>query len=92
MPDPTLPNHVTIKSLCDSLSSHLKNKISLVRSVFSDHTLNRVQVDSPQVNSLLASSTPVTVDEVGKIIMFSPNNLCFQGARKSCSKMSKVSH
>ena len=34
------------------------------------------KVDSPQVNSLLASFTPATVDEVRKMIMLSPNKSC----------------
>ena len=96
MPAPSLPNLLSVKSLCDSFFSHFKNKISLVRSAFPDHTLNPVQVDSPQVNpvqvdspqvnpvqvdspqvnSLLASLTPAAVDEVGKIITFSPNTSC----------------
>ena len=53
-----------------------KNKIGLIRSAFPDDTLNPVQVDSPQVNSLFAFITPATVDEVRKIIMFSPNKSC----------------
>ena len=31
-PVPSLPNHVSIKSLCDSFSCHFKDKISLIRS------------------------------------------------------------
>ena len=57
VPAPSPPNHVSIKSLCYSFSGHFKNKTSLIRSAFPDHTLNRVQVDSPQVNVLLASFT-----------------------------------
>ena len=48
----------------------------MIWSAFLDHILNPVQVDSPQVNSLLASFTPATVDEVRKIIMSSPNKSC----------------
>ena len=73
---PTLPNHVSIKSLCDSFSSHFKNKFSMIRSTFPDHTFNPVEVDSPQVNSLLATFTPATVDEVRKVITSSPNKSC----------------
>ena len=51
VPAPTLHSHVSIKCLCDSFSSHFKN--SLIRSAFPDHSLNPVQVDPPQVNSLL---------------------------------------
>ena len=76
VPALTLPSHVSIKSLCDSFSGHFMNKISLIRSTFPDHTLNPVQVNSPQVNSLLASFTAATVDEVRKIIMSSPNKSC----------------
>ena len=76
MPAPTLPNHVSIKSLCDSFSCHFKNKISQIRSAFPDHILNPVQLDTPQVNSPLASFKPATVDEVRKIIMSSPNKSC----------------
>ena len=46
VPAPTLPSHVSIKSLCDSFSGHFKNKISLIRFAFPDHTLNPLQVDS----------------------------------------------
>ena len=73
---PSLPNHVLIKSLCGSFSSHFKNKISLIRSAFSDHTSIPVQVDYPQVNSLLASFTPASVDEVRPINMSSSNKSC----------------
>ena len=47
VPAPSLPNRVSIKSLCDSFSSHFKNKISLIQSAFPDHTLNPVQVFQP---------------------------------------------
>ena len=76
---PTRPSHVSIKSLCDSFSGHFKNNISLmtlIRSAFPNHTLNPVQVDSPQVNSLLASFTSATVDEVRKKLMSAPNKSC----------------
>ena len=71
-----LPNHVSIKFLCDSFSTHFKDKISLIRSAFPDHTLNTVNVDSPRVNSLLVSFEPATADEVKKIIMSSPIKSC----------------
>ena len=57
-PAPSLLNHVSIKSLCDSFSSHLKDKISLIRYAFPDHTLSTVNVDSLRVNSLLVSFEP----------------------------------
>ena len=76
VPAPTLPNHVSINQVCDSFSSYFKNKISLIRSAFPGHTLNPVQVDSPQVNSLLASFKPATADEVRKVIKSSPNKSC----------------
>ena len=41
-----------------------------------DHNFNPVQVDYPQVNTLLASFTPASVDEVREIIMSSPNKSC----------------
>ena len=72
----TLPSHVSVKFLCDSFSNYFKNKISLIQSAFPDHALNPVQVDSPQVNSLITSFAPATVDEVRKIIMSSPNKSC----------------
>ena len=75
-PVPSLPNHVSIKSLCDSFSSHYQYKISLICSAFQHHTLNTVNVDSPPVNSLLVSFEPATADEVKTIIMSSPNKLC----------------
>ena len=72
----TLPNQVSIKCLCHSFSCHFKNKISVIRSAFPDHTLNSVQVDCPQENYLLASFTSTTVDEVRKIIISSPIKSC----------------
>ena len=54
-PVPSLHNHVSIKYLCDSLSSHFKDKISLIRSAFPNHTLSTVNVDPPRVNSSLVS-------------------------------------
>ena len=76
---PSLPNHVSITSLRDLFSSHFMNKISMIQSAFSDHTLKPVQVDSLQVKSLLASFTSATVDDVRKIIMSSPNKSCNLG-------------
>ena len=75
-PAPSLPNHVSIKSLCDSFSSHFNDKISLIHSAFPDHTFSTVNVASPRVNSLLVSFEPATADEVKKIIMSSPNKSC----------------
>ena len=63
------------QSLHDLFSSHFKNKISLFQSAFPDHTLNPVKW-TPQVNSILASFTLATTDEVRKIIMSSPNKSC----------------
>ena len=71
VPAPSLPSHVSIKSLCDSFSSHFKNKTKMIQCAFPDPTLSPVQV-----NSLLASFTPATVDEVRKIIMSSQNKSC----------------
>ena len=65
-----------MKSLCDSFSSLFKDKISLIRSAFPDHTLSTVNVASPRANSLLVSFEPATADEVKKIIMSSPNKSC----------------
>ena len=75
-PAPSLPNHVSIKSLCDSFSSHFKDKISLIRSALPDLTLSTVNVAYPRVNYLFVSFEPVTADEVKKIIMSSPNKSC----------------
>ena len=75
-PAPPLPNHVSIKSLGDSFSSHFNDKIRLIRSAFLDHTLSTVNVASPRVNSLLVSFEPATADEVKTIIMSSPNKSC----------------
>ena len=71
LPAPTLSNHVLIKSLCDSFFTHFKNKTSMLLSAFPDYIINTVQLYSPQVNSLLASFTSATVDEVRQIIMSS---------------------
>ena len=78
VPAPSLHNHVSIKSLYDMFSSpktlFSKNKTSLIQSAFPDHSLNHAQVDSPQVNSLLACFIPVTVDEAREIITFPHSN------------------
>ena len=66
VPAPSLHNHISIKSFCDSFSRHFNKKISLIRSAFPDHTLNPVQVDYLQA----------TVDEIRKIIMSSQNKSC----------------
>ena len=57
LPAPFVPNHVSIKYICDSFSDQFKNKISVILSAFPGHTLNLVQADSLQINSLLAFYT-----------------------------------
>ena len=68
-PAPSLQTHALIKSLCNSFSSHFKDKISLIHSAFTDHT-------SDTVNSQLTSFQPATTTEVRKIIMSSPSKSC----------------
>ena len=75
-PAPSLPTHASIKSLCNSFSSHFKDKICLIRSAFTDHTSEIVNDDSPQLNSQLASFEPATTADVRKIIMSSPSKSC----------------
>ena len=75
-PAPSLPTHASIKSLCNSFSSHFKDKISLIHSAFIDHTPEIVNADSPQLNSQLASLEPTTTAEVRKIIMSPPSKSC----------------
>ena len=75
-PAPFLPTHASIKSLCNSFSSHFKDKISLIHSAFTDHTSDTVNADSPQLNSQLTSFEPATTTEVRKIIMSSPSKSC----------------
>ena len=75
-PAPSLPTHASIKSLCNSFSSHFKDKISLIHSAFTDHTSDTINADSPQLNSKLTSFEPATTTEVKKIIMSSPNKSC----------------
>ena len=75
-PAPSLPTHASIESLCNSFSSHFIDKISLIHSVFTDHTSDIVNADSPQLNSQLASFEPATTAEVRKIIMSSPSKCC----------------
>ena len=75
-PAPSLPNHVSIKSLCDSFSSHFNDKISLIHSALKDHTFSTVNLASPGVNSLLVTFEPATADEVNKISISSPNKSC----------------
>ena len=61
--------------MCNSFSSHLKEKISLIHSAFTDHTSDILNADSPQLNSQLASFEPATTAEVRKKIM-SPSKSC----------------
>ena len=75
-PAPSLPTHPSIKSLCNSFSSHFKDKISLIHSAFTDHTSDTVNADSPQLNSQLTSFEPATTTEVRTIIMSSPSKSC----------------
>ena len=76
-PAPSLPTHASLKSLCNSFSSHLKHKTSLIHSAFTDHTTDTVNVDSPQLNSQLTSFEPATTTEVRTIIMSSPSKSCY---------------
>ena len=76
LPAPSLPKHVSLKSLCDSFSGHFRDKVSLICSTFSNHASNHVNVETPQINSPLAAFTTATVDEVRKIIMSSQNKSC----------------
>ena len=75
-PAPSLPTYASIKSLCNSFSSHFKDKISLIHSAFTDHISDIVNTDSPQLNSQLASFEPATTAEVRTIIMSSPSKSC----------------
>ncbi|KAK2150113.1 hypothetical protein NP493_2856g00017 [Ridgeia piscesae] len=75
-PAPSLPNHASIKSLCNYFSSHFKDKISLIHSAFTGHTPDIVNADSPQLHSKLASFEPATTAEVRNIIMSSPSKSC----------------
>ena len=63
-PAPSLPTHASIKSLCNSFSSHFKDKI--IHSALTDHTLI----------SQLASFEPATTAEVRNIILSSPSKSC----------------
>ena len=73
---PSLPKHVSLKPLCDSFYDYFRDTVRLIRSTFSDHASNRVNVDPPLINSPLAAFTHATVEEVRKIIMSSPNKSC----------------
>ena len=75
-PAPSLPTHAAIKSLYKSFSNNFKDTISLRHPTFTDHTPNTVNVDSPQVNTQLASFEPATTAEVIKIIMSSRSKYC----------------
>ena len=75
-PAPSLPTHASIKSLCNSFSSHFKDKTNLIHSAFTDHSSDIVNADSPQLNSQLASFESATTAEVRKIIMSSPSQSC----------------
>ena len=72
---PSLPTHAAIKSLYKSFSNNFKDKTSLIHSTFTDHTPD-TSVDSPQLNSQLASFEPATTAEVRKIIMSSRSKSC----------------
>ena len=76
LPAPSLPTHTSVKSLCNSSSSHLKGKISLKHSTFTVHTLDIANGDPPQLNSQLASFEPATTAEVRNIILSSPSKSC----------------
>ena len=75
-PAPSLPTQASIKSLCNSFSSHFKETISVIQSTFTGHTPDTVHADSPQLNFQLASFEPATTPEVRKIIMSSPSKSC----------------
>ena len=75
-PVPSLPTHASIKSLCNSFSSHFKDKISVIQSTVTGHTPDTVHADFPQQNFQLASFEPATTTEVRKIIMSSPRKSC----------------
>ena len=69
---PSLLTHASIKSLCNSFSNRFKDTISLIHSVFTDHTPDIVNADSPH----LASFDPATTAEVRYIVMSSPSKSC----------------
>ena len=75
-PAPSLPNHASIKSLCNSFSSHFKDKICVIQPTFTGHSPDTVHADFPQQNFQLASFEPATTTEVRKIIMSSPRKSC----------------
>ena len=75
-PAPSLPTHASIKLLCNSFSSHFKDKISVIQSTFTGHTPHTVHADFPQRNFQLASFEPATTTEVRKIIMSPPSKSC----------------
>ena len=68
--------HASIKSLCNSFSSHFKDKISVIQSSFTGHTPDTIHADFPQLKFQLASFEPATTTEVRKIIMSSPSKSC----------------
>ena len=57
-------------------SCYFKDNITLIQSLFPVHILNKVNVQLLQINVLLSSFTPATVDEMMRIIMSSPNKFC----------------
>ena len=58
-----------IFSVCLYLINHSHNAVS---NISPDHASNHVNVNPPQLNYQLAAFIPATVDEVRKIILFSP--------------------
>ena len=68
--------HQSSHCVTKKISSHFKDKISVIQSTFTGHTPDTVHADSPQLNFQLATFEPATTTEVRKIIMSSPSKSC----------------
>ena len=70
---PSLPKHKSLSSLCYVFSGYFNDTIILVYSSFPVHMLNNVNVQLPQINSLLSPFTPATIEGPRQIMTNSPN-------------------
>ena len=66
LPAPSVPNHVSIKYICDSFSDQFKNKISVILSAFPGRTLNLVQADYLYKRTICTSGLSVQADYLYK--------------------------
>ena len=78
MPALSIPKHGSLSSACDSFLCYFKDKISLIRSAYSDdnHVIHSAKIEPPQTDDLLRFFTPAAVDGINKITMSSQTSQC----------------